>query len=49
MLDNLASSLFKTSSAVPVVSMVSFSGLLCFLLLGRVGEPDVENVIMLQR
>jgi hypothetical protein len=49
MLDNLASILVKTCSAVHVVSIVNFPGLLCFLLLGRVGEPDVENVIILQR
>jgi len=48
-LDNLDSIFVKTSSAVLVVSMIGFPALLRLLLLGRVGEQDVENVIILKR
>jgi hypothetical protein len=49
MLDNLANIFVKTYSALLVVSMISFPALLGFLLLGRVGGQEVENVMILKR
>lgn len=49
MLDNLAHIFVKATSAVLIVSMISFSTLLRFLLLGWVGEQDLENVVILKR
>lgn len=49
MLDNLASIFVKTYSAILVVSLISFSALLRLLLLARVGEQDLENVVILEQ
>ena len=49
MLNRLACIFVKTSSAEFIVSMKRFPALLRLLLLGQIGEQDLENLIISKR